>query len=139
MVVTVIDHCPVYRHGLVRALEEAGYSVDGTAPSGELSSDLTVAVVRSDEDRRRVGDDFAVLRDEDGNQPLPAHRLDRRAVARVDVDPSDLEALVPGGERDAFDVGGERDPVDPDQIHLALRNHQSCIAVVTRITPQTYR
>jgi DNA-binding NarL/FixJ family response regulator len=54
LVVTVIDHCPVYRHGLVRALEEAGYSVDGAAPSSEVSSDLTVAVVRSDEDRRRL-------------------------------------------------------------------------------------
>jgi DNA-binding NarL/FixJ family response regulator len=54
MVVTVIDHCPVYRHGLVRALEEAGYSVDAAAASDDESSDLTVAVIRSDEDRDRL-------------------------------------------------------------------------------------
>ena len=53
MVVSVMDHCPVYGHGLVRALEEAGYSVDAAAESGQ-AVDLTVAVVRSDEDRDRL-------------------------------------------------------------------------------------
>ena len=53
MVVTVIDHCPVYGHGLVRALEEAGYSADAAAGPDE-AADLTVAVVRSDEDRVRL-------------------------------------------------------------------------------------
>ena len=64
------------------------------------------------EDRGRVGDDLAVLRDEEGDEPLPAHRLDRRAVVRVDVDPLDIEALVPDRERDALDVRREGDPVD---------------------------
>jgi DNA-binding NarL/FixJ family response regulator len=53
MVVAVIDHCPVYGHGLVRALEEAGYSVDAGAAPDQVA-DLTVAVVRSDEDRDRL-------------------------------------------------------------------------------------
>ena len=91
------------------------------------------------EDRGRVRDDLAVPGDEHRDEPLPTHRLDRRPVVWVDVDPLDLEALVPDGERDALDVGRERDPVDADQIHFARRNHQSCIAVVTRMTPQTYR
>jgi hypothetical protein len=46
---------------------------------------------------------------------------------------------VPRGECDALDVRRERDPVDPDQIHFARRNHQSCMRVVAAITPQTYR
>jgi DNA-binding NarL/FixJ family response regulator len=53
MVVTVIDHCPVYGHGLVRALEEAGYSVDAAVEPAQ-DVDLTVAVVRSEEDRDRL-------------------------------------------------------------------------------------
>jgi DNA-binding NarL/FixJ family response regulator len=53
MVVTVIDHCPIYGHGLVRALEEAGYSAETAAEPGE-DAGLTVAVVRSDEDRDRL-------------------------------------------------------------------------------------
>jgi DNA-binding NarL/FixJ family response regulator len=53
MVVTVIDHCPVYAHGLSRALEEAGYSVDAGEEPDEAVN-LTVAVVRSDEDRDRI-------------------------------------------------------------------------------------
>jgi DNA-binding NarL/FixJ family response regulator len=52
MVVTVIDRCPVYGHGLVRALEEAGYAVDAAEPGED--AELTVAVVRSEEDRHRL-------------------------------------------------------------------------------------
>ena len=44
MVVAVIDHCPVYGHGLVRALEEAGYSVDAATPSTDVSSDMSPPV-----------------------------------------------------------------------------------------------
>jgi DNA-binding NarL/FixJ family response regulator len=54
VIVAVIDHCPVYRYGLIRALEDAGYRVDPAAGWGEDASTLTVAVVRSDEDRDRL-------------------------------------------------------------------------------------
>ena len=54
MVVAVIDHCPVYRHGLVRALEVAGYSVDPARGWDDASSTLTVAVLRSAEDRDQL-------------------------------------------------------------------------------------
>jgi hypothetical protein len=43
---------------------------------------------------------------------VSADLLDRRAVARVDVDPFDLDALVSGGQRDPLDVRRERDAVD---------------------------
>jgi DNA-binding NarL/FixJ family response regulator len=61
MLVGVIDECAVYRHGLIRALEEAGYCVDPTAGWGEASSRLTVAIVRSDEDRDRLASTEANL------------------------------------------------------------------------------
>lgn len=54
MLVAVIDECPIYRHGLIRALEEAGYHVDTAAGWSDACSTLTVAVVRSHEDRDRL-------------------------------------------------------------------------------------
>ena len=63
----------------------------------------------------------------DGHERLPAHRLDRRAVERVDVDPLDLDALVAGGERDALDVRRERDPVDARCDPRASPRASSCV------------
>lgn len=55
VVVGVMDECPVYGLGLLRALEEAGYSVASGAEASDGDSPLTVAIVRSDEDQERVG------------------------------------------------------------------------------------
>ena len=63
------------------------------------------------DDRGRVAHHLVAV-DDDRYERLAAHRLDGRAVEWVDVDPFELEALVAGGERDAFDVRGVRDPVD---------------------------
>ena len=63
------------------------------------------------ENARGVGDDLVAV-DEHRHEPLAAHRLDRRPVVRVDVDPFELDTLVARGERDALDVRRERDPVD---------------------------
>jgi DNA-binding NarL/FixJ family response regulator len=53
LVVTVIDERPVYRHGLVRALQEAGYSISSQEePNGHSSA--AVVAVRSREDLVRV-------------------------------------------------------------------------------------
>jgi DNA-binding NarL/FixJ family response regulator len=63
MVVAVIDDCAIYRHGLLRALEEAGYRVGSGAEQHDGEPQLTVAVVRSDEDRDRLdaNDDVVVV------------------------------------------------------------------------------
>ena len=54
-------------------------------------------------------------------------RRPRRDRRRVVVDPLDLDSLVTGGERDAFDVGREGDPVNaqhrlPGADHAAVRS-----------------
>ena len=82
-----------------RADRSAGHS----AGRGARSS-------RRRDDGHRVGDHLAVLQRQDRDERLPAQRDDRGAVVRVDVDPVDLQALVPRGERDAVDVRRVRDP-----------------------------
>jgi hypothetical protein len=69
------------------------------------------------DDRRRVADDLASV-DEHRDEMLAAHRLDGRAVIRVDVDPLDRDRFVPGGERDPLDVGREGNAVDANQIQF---------------------
>ena len=73
------------------------------------------------DDGRRVAENLVAV-DEHRHERLPAHRLDRGAVARIDVDPLELDALVAGCERDALDVRRERNPVDArcDTAMLAL-------------------
>jgi hypothetical protein len=61
---------------------------------------------------------------------LAAHSLDRRAVIRVDVDPLDLDRLVPGCERDPLDIGREGNSIDADQIQF----FRDAITVSTFIT-----
>ena len=106
MVVTVIDHCPVYRYGLIHALEEAGYSVEGAAPADTASSDLTVAVVRSDEDRDRLASIdteplvVAVLEDESPERYAEALAAGAAVVVAEDAPVSAvveaLEAAIDG-------------------------------------------
>src|SRR5438093_1086796 len=72
--------------------------------------------------KRRVGAERLILDedlveplvvvDQDRHEGLAADLLDGGAVVRVDVDPLELDSLVPRRERDAFDVRGKRDPVD---------------------------
>src|SRR5207248_6202284 len=64
------------------------------------------------QDSRRIGQNGAVVRDEHGHELLAADLQHGRAIRRVDVDPFDLDALVAERERDALDVGRERDPED---------------------------
>jgi hypothetical protein len=52
---------------------------------------------------------------EHGNERLATDRDDGAAIVGGDVDPLDRDALVPCGERDPLDVGGEGDPVDLHQ------------------------
>jgi len=60
------------------------------------------------------------------------------AAISVDVDPFEHDPLVPGCERDSFDVGRERDPVDArrHQNQRLRRNSQSWKTVVPTIRPQ---
>ena len=60
-------------------------------------------------------DDLAVLRDEHGDELLPADLADRRAVVQVDLDPLDLDALEGERERDTLDVRRERDAQHADR------------------------
>ena len=84
-------------------------------------------------------DDHLVAVDENRHERLAADRLDRRAVGRVDVDPLDLDALVPRGKRDPLDVRRERDPIAGEAYSQSLRRkNQSWASVVTAIKPHTY-
>jgi DNA-binding NarL/FixJ family response regulator len=90
VVVAVIDQCPVYRHGLVRALEEAGYRVDPAQGWDDAPSTLTVAILRSAEDRDRLAsaeaEVVAVAVLEDGSPERYAEALAAGASAVVAED-----------------------------------------------------
>ena len=86
------------------------------------------------DDRRRVADDLRSV-DEHRDERLAAHGLDGRAVTRVDVDPLDLDRLVPRGKRDPLDIGRERNSVDADQIQFFRLKNQSWTTVVATMTP----
>ncbi len=81
-----------------------------------------------------VRDDLVAV-DEHRDEPLAAHRLDGRAVIRVDVDPLDCDRLVSGCERDPLDVGREGNSVDADQIQLFRLKNTIWPIVVATITP----
>ena len=86
------------------------------------------------DDRRRVADDLASV-DKHRDETLTAHSLNERPVIRVDLDPLDLDRLVPGGERDPLDVGREGNAVDANQIQFFRLKNQSWPNVVATITP----
>lgn len=92
------------------------------------------ALLEPIDDRRRVADYLHSV-DEHRDEALAAHSLDGRAVIRVDVDPLDLDRLVPGGERDPLDVRREGNSVDANQIQRFRLKNQIWPIVVATITP----
>ena len=78
---------------------------------------------------------ISVSVDQYRDKPLAAHSLDGRTVARVDVDPLDLDRLVPGGQCDPLDIGRERDSVDANQIQFFRLKNQIWPTVVAAMTP----
>ena len=81
------------------------------------------------EDRRRVGEDEVAV-DEDGHELLPADRDNWASVAVIDVDVLDRDPLVRERERDALDVGRERNPIEPQTHRESL-----CGLVVVAASP----
>ena len=108
------------RHQVRRPLPDAVEPVDEHGDLGPPrlvggeERRLREAALEVLDDRRRVGDRLVAV-DQHRHERLPADVLDRGPVVRVDVDPLDLEPLVPGRERDALDVRRERDPVDAER------------------------
>lgn len=92
------------------------------------------ALLEPIDDHRRVAQDLIPV-DEHRDETLAAHILDGRAVIRVDVDPLDLDRLVPGCERDPLDIGREGNSVDANQIQFFRLKNQSWPNVVATITP----
>jgi hypothetical protein len=102
--------CDRVRRPFPDAVEPVDEDLD-LCPAGLIGREegrLGMALLQQRDDRRRVGDDLVTV-DEYRHQGLAAHRLDGRPVGGIDVDPFDLEALVPCGEGDALDVRRERD------------------------------
>jgi hypothetical protein len=83
------------------------------SPPGDVGREerrLGRALFEQRDNRRRVADDLVAV-DEHRHERLAAHRLDRRSVGGIDVDPLDRETFVPRRERDTLDIGRERDSV----------------------------
>ena len=92
------------------------------------------ALLEPVDDDRRIADDLVSV-DQHRDERLTAQSLNRRAVVRVDVDPLDLDRLVPGGERYPLDVGREGNAVDANQIQRFRLKNQIWPTVVATITP----